>query len=315
MAARADGEHRVEEEGASRPLGVGRRGARRAAAWWLAAGLAACTGPSSETGEPAEARTTRVLVLGIDGLRPDALEAADTPNLDALFPASCRTLDGRTHATGETLLSGPGWASILTGVEPEDHGVQGNDDLLAIDRTRASFLERARDAGHATAAVVHWLGTVTLFGGAAVDDLDVGDDAGVDAQLAARVAAGAHTVLFAHFDDVDGAGHGAGFHPDVRAYVEAIERTDGHLAATVAALEARRDQDRWWVALVTDHGGVGTDHTPRVPETERVPLAFCALDGAPVAIPARPTHMDAATSALDVLGVAHEGLDGTSWVP
>ena len=62
---------------------------------------------------------SRVLVIGIDGTRPDALAAATTPKLDALiadgaFTAYSRIL-GTRYRKNDT-ISGPGWSSFLTDV-------------------------------------------------------------------------------------------------------------------------------------------------------------------------------------------------------
>ena len=45
--------------------------------------------------------------------------------------------------------------------------------------------------------------------------------------------------MFIHFDDVDYAGHGYGFSPDVTQYMFAIEQADTHVGAVLAALYAR----------------------------------------------------------------------------
>ena len=71
----------------------------------------------------------RVLVIGIDGVRPDALEIADTPAIDALISAGAFTNNtkilGDRYRKNET-ISGPGWSSFLTGVWADKHGVNDN---------------------------------------------------------------------------------------------------------------------------------------------------------------------------------------------
>lgn len=64
-----------------------------------------------------EAPTSRhVLVIGIDGVRPDVLRDVPTPNLDALAQAGVLRDDAKT---GLPTVSGPGWSSFLTGVWPK----------------------------------------------------------------------------------------------------------------------------------------------------------------------------------------------------
>ena len=71
----------------------------------------------------------RVLVIGIDGVRPDALQIADTPAIDELITAGAFTKNtkilGDRYRDNET-ISGPGWSSFLTGVWADKHGVNDN---------------------------------------------------------------------------------------------------------------------------------------------------------------------------------------------
>ena len=72
----------------------------------------------------------RVLMIGIDGVRPDALAAARTPNLDRLIRTGAFTdttqILGTRYSKNDT-ISGPGWSSILTGVWADKHGVHDNE--------------------------------------------------------------------------------------------------------------------------------------------------------------------------------------------
>src|SRR5436190_5093014 len=73
-----------------------------------------------------EPKTKKVLFIGLDGTRFDAIEKAKTPNLHALmnegiYSDTCLILDDR-YQKSDT-VSGPGWSSILTGVWADKHGV------------------------------------------------------------------------------------------------------------------------------------------------------------------------------------------------
>ena len=54
----------------------------------------------------------KVLVIGIDGCRSDALQQANTPHLDSLIATGLFTYDA-WHC-GIT-VSGPSWSTIMTG--------------------------------------------------------------------------------------------------------------------------------------------------------------------------------------------------------
>ena len=53
-------------------------------------------------------RVAKVLQIGIDGVRPDALLAAKTPNLDLLAEKGSLTLEARTTSITS---SGPAWST------------------------------------------------------------------------------------------------------------------------------------------------------------------------------------------------------------
>ena len=67
---------------------------------------------------------SRVLVIGIDGVRLDVLRSVSTPHIDALaaegFLAPVR-IDDATPT-----WSGPCWATIATGVSADKHGIMHN---------------------------------------------------------------------------------------------------------------------------------------------------------------------------------------------
>ena len=67
---------------------------------------------------------TRVVLLSLDGIRPDGLRQARTPNLDRLFARGTFSDTTRDVMPSVTL---PNWTTILSGCGPEQHGVTAND--------------------------------------------------------------------------------------------------------------------------------------------------------------------------------------------
>ena len=80
----------------------------------------------------ATADDRKVLTIGIDGLRPDALLAANTPNLDSLLDGTFFGTSGPSgifamYAQSEHLtFSGPGWGAYMTGLHVDRHGADTN---------------------------------------------------------------------------------------------------------------------------------------------------------------------------------------------
>ena len=97
----------------------------------------------------------KVLLIGIDGCRPDSLRDASTPNLDRLISTGAFNPEAQTCAR---TVSGPSWMSILTGTWPETHGVVDN----SFDGYKAEhaqhFLSRIEKAKPElrTASITEW---------------------------------------------------------------------------------------------------------------------------------------------------------------
>jgi predicted AlkP superfamily pyrophosphatase or phosphodiesterase len=257
----------------------------------------------------------RVLLIGIDGLRADAVTRAKTPQLDRLAAEGASTLDARIQARAPA-KSGPGWLSVLTGVDADKHGVYDNESYLKRERTYATVLKRARQAGRRTAAVVHWypLTLDLLVEEEAVDvDLLMPTDArSTDEALALLAAATPPDLLFVHLDEVDLTGHASGFSPDNPAYIAALEARDAEVGRLVAQVDARAGE-KWLVVVTTDHGGAGLDHGPRDAANETIPLFLRGPGITPRTLPAGTTHKDVAPTALGHLGISVDpawGLDG-----
>ena len=98
----------------------------------------------------AEGRVTQhVLVVSIDGLRPDAIGRFGATTLQRLAREGAATLEARTIVPAKTL---PSHTSMLTGVPPAVHGVTWNADRTGEDDAPDSLpvptvFKVAHDAG------------------------------------------------------------------------------------------------------------------------------------------------------------------------
>lgn len=279
---------------------------RRLAFCVLLAGVA-LAGPLAA--EPAK----KLLYIGIDGCRPDALRAAMTPHLDRLI---ARGVLAEKAQTGRVTVSGPGWTSALTGVWADKHGVFDNSFRGSNIPRYPHFFKRIKRARpeFKTASIVHWAPiNFNILSGADIARIHSKDD---------EVAAAAETVLgtpaidavFVHFDDVDHAGHTFGFSPSEPRYLAAIEGVDGYIGRLLAAIAARPTvgEEDWLVLLTTDHGGSGTGHGEDIPEHRTI---FVIASGASVEQVPLPEAriVDVPVTALAHLGIVVNpqwGLDG-----
>lgn len=212
---------------------------------------------------PRRRSVPRVLIIGIDGLGAPALEAANTPNLDALIADGCYTDQART---GVVTVSGPGWSSFLCGVWMDRHGVKDNSFKGAHYDQYPHFFKRLREAKPDvfTAHIADWM---------PIDEFILGSNTDSDFRFAheyedngdVRMTAATIDVLtnhdpdvtFVYFADVDIAGHTHGFHRAVPLYIAEIEEVDTQIGEVLNAMRARphfADED-WLVIVSTDHGG------------------------------------------------------------
>jgi predicted AlkP superfamily pyrophosphatase or phosphodiesterase len=272
------------------------------------------------------AATPHVLVIGIDGIRPDVLAGADTPHLDALVAHGVLADDAETDAP---TLSGPGWSSMLTGVWPEKHRVFENrlaGNAYAADPDFLTRLERA-DARRHTLAVASWPPLVTARDGGpligdAVDErvLVDGERLGYDiadwkvvATAVRRLRRGEVDAAFVYLGWPDVVGHARGTGAAYRAAIEVADRQVGKL---LDALRARPGyaEERWLVLIGTDHGRLADgEHGGDSAEERRIFLLASGLAVRRLLPVGRPRIVDVAATALHHLGLridAGWNLDG-----
>jgi predicted AlkP superfamily pyrophosphatase or phosphodiesterase len=264
----------------------------------------------------------KVLLIGIDGCRPDAIEKAATPNIDRLVAngvISRNTSILGPRDCGNETISGPGWSSIYTGVWADKHGVMDNDfKTTHYDRYPHLFsLIKEKQPQAITASFVDWKPIAEKI----VSDADVSfcpqeELKGADAYEKADEEVASHAAEFltskpvdaacVYFGQVDERGHALGFHPLVPSYTAAIERIDRHIGTLLDAIKSRPDaaNENWLVIITTDHGGQGTTHSHghKIDEIRRV---FLIVSGSGVDRHAdRQTYIvDAVPTALAWLGI------------
>jgi predicted AlkP superfamily pyrophosphatase or phosphodiesterase len=260
---------------------------------------------------------SRVLVIGIDGVRLDVLRSASTPHLDALaadgFLAPVR-IDDATPT-----WSGPCWATVATGVSPARHGITHNVFTGHRLADHPDFLTLASLAGKRSyLSVGSWEPLATAACGgplfAAPDrvtftshglDCERGDEAAtVDAER--ELLAADYDVAFVYLGDVDETGHELGIGAE---YTAAVERADARVGRLLATLRARPPygDEAWTVIVVTDHGHVDAGGHGGDSDVERT--AWIAARGPGIVAGAEMgtlRHVDVAAHVYEALGLTEE---------
>ena len=204
-----------------------------------------------------------VLIIIVDGLRPDVLLLAEAPTLHALARGGAYSFWARTTDVAVTL---PSCTSMLTGVSPRIHGVTWNSDLPAGKQVYPlvpTVFELATRAGYVTAlvagkskfAALNQPGTITH---AYVPATTKVSDEQVTAEAVKVIAAYQPALLCVHYPDVDGAGHAKGW--GSREQLSQISHTDEQIGLLLGALERAGMRGSTVVLVSADHGGAGRSH-------------------------------------------------------
>ncbi len=206
----------------------------------------------------------KVLIIGIDGVRTDALQQANTPNLDALIASGFYTYE--SWHQGIT-VSGPSWSTIMTGVDYNKHGVTSNSYSGSNYNTYPYFTKRAKDClpDLYQVQIVQWAPmSDNVYNDAWDQKIKVCDGCGANSVSAAQTQLQNPNldVLFVYFDECDLTGHSTGFSPLNPAYINAIQTVDGHVGSIINSLQSRPNfvAEDWIILITTDHGGIGTGH-------------------------------------------------------
>lgn len=218
------------------------------------------------------AADNRVLIIGIDGAGGDYVSTANMPALDALTAQGAARYDWLNE--GALIRNAPegygasavNWSTIVTGASATHHGVSDNSFSGGRYDQYPFFFEylKQRDPSLYTASIVNWAPINTAILDPACADLNVSgaSDATVASAAVNLLTNGDPDAIFLHFDEVDAAGHGAGW--GTGAYYAALRTVDGHIGNVMSALNARtgvvNGTESWLVMVTADHGGQGQSH-------------------------------------------------------
>ncbi len=208
-------------------------------------------------------QTRKIVLIGIDGCRSDALQQANTPILDSLVTAGLYSYD--SWHLGIT-ISGPSWSTIMTGTWWNKHGVKNNSYSNSNFNSYPYFTKRAKEIkpNLKCVQVAEW---EPLTNEVYNDGMDVkiitsnGGDSTTAESLRQLQDTGLDC-LFAYYEAVDREGHATGFSPGNSNYISSIEYMDNQIGLLMQGLKTRMNYatENWLVLLVTDHGGTSVVH-------------------------------------------------------
>lgn len=253
------------------------------------------------------ALSEHVVVISVDGLRPDALQRFNAPTMQRLAREGSRSWRAQTIMPSKTL---PSHTSMLTGVEPEVHGVEWNRNethdhgLLATP----TIFARARQAGLSTAGFFskgkfnHLLVPGTFDYAIAPE----GDGMWLAGKTVGRVERYLEehrpNLLFVHVGEPDYAGHSFGWMGTL--YEWAVHRADGAVGRVLRAADRAYGEGNYTVIVTADHGGHGRSHGSSDPRDVTIPWIAWGKGVQPgTELPDGIHTTQTAATALRLLGV------------
>lgn len=251
------------------------------------------TPPPDDIAPPA-----RVIVISLDGARPDAIQQANTPHIDTLVARGAVAWHAETVFPPATI---PGHASMLTGLDVQEHGVDHND-YRADPIEAPTFLLAAHEAGFSAGMVSGKEKLIQFRQHADIDYVFAreGDRSVIDAAI--TMLDDGVEVLFVHLPNPDYFGHAFGWMTDI--YISELYSTDYQLGRLLAWLDENDLTDDTLIILTADHGGHDKVHGQRIPEDMRVPWIIAGPGvQAGISIEADVSVADTAHTVLYALGL------------
>lgn len=210
-----------------------------------------------------------VILTILDGIRPDAIQQVNTPNLDYIMQNGAYTLSAQSLMPTVTL---PCHMSIFHSVPPERHGILSNNYHPMV-RPLPGLFEQIKKAGLQSAAYYTWdplrdlsrplVIDYTLFVQTNFDDLKNSDRQTAET-AATNIAAAVHDFTFLHLGSGDEVGHISGWMSDEQ--LQHVEILDGFVGKV---LKAMSDDDT--LIVHSDHGGHDRMHGTDSPEDMTIP--------------------------------------------
>lgn len=269
--------------------------------------LAAQTQPTSNPLGNAAQQTeatppTHIVVISIDGARPDGIEQATTPNLDELGASGVLAPVGQAQTIFPSVTL-PAHVSLLTGLDIRDHDVRHND-FRDQKIEQPTFINVAAAGGYDAGLVVGknklwqlWYPEAELrYAFAEAGDRSVVDEAITMLDDGAEV-------LFVHLPNIDFFGHSTEWMSDT--YIFELRNTDAQIGRLLDWYADAGVLETTLVIVTADHGGHGTSHGTALPEDMNVPLYIAGPNIAPDSlIEGEVSIMNVAATVIAALGLA-----------
>ena len=240
---------------------------------------------------------SKMILIIIDGCRPDGLAQATTPNLDSLWQNGAYSWRGQSVMPSISL---PCHTSMFRSIPPQDHGIHEN----VYSPTAAQFPSIIEVAAHGDLHTAFFSSWEELRDLARPGSLETGyyrhyrpgrdNDSIIMNHAIDYIVAEQPDFITIYLGDVDMTGH---FHNWMSPeYIRNIEANDKNVGDLLQALSDHQLRDQYTIMVLSDHGGIENRHGsdspeemtiiwfvngPGIKQGHEVQMAFSLLDIAP----------------------------------
>ena len=220
----------------------------------------------------------RVIIVVLDGLRPDAIDAYALSNIRALALSGASTMCARTVSPSCTW---PAMTSLLSGIPPETHGILRDSAHIPRPKTPLEPLPALLSrAGYHSALFMRALprlyrGTGRLIAkGLGFTEARFAGTTAEEVTMAAskNLRTQERGLIVMHWADADQAGEAHGWM--TQEYADACRQLDSAIGLLTKLTSCNSDPHTLLIALA-DHGGGGVtvnDHSEEHPLNWTIPL-------------------------------------------
>lgn len=244
----------------------------------------------------------RVVLFLVDGMRPDGMLQADTPNMDKIMANGQFSLKAKTVMPSVTL---PTHMSLFHSVEPDRHNNLTNTYAPQV-RPVPGLVETVHEAKLRTAMFVNWEqlrdlsrpGALDAYMMFAIGDAAQGEsDREVTEHALAWLTKREFNFVFIYLGQTDEVGHHYGWMSE--EYLEAIHHADACIGQVMDALG-----EKVHYMVTADHGGHERMHGTPLKSDMRIPFLMCGPKvPATGKIESKVSIMDIAPTILKILKV------------
>ncbi len=226
-----------------------------------------------------------VIIIGFDGLSAYSINnGAEMPTLRGLIAEGSSSLEVRSVLPSSSAVN---WASIYMGSGPELHGYttwgSKTPDLPSRECTPNGMFPdiywalKQKDPNAKTSYIYEWGGMKYLADTLSIDYIKQAKLSSKDFKKNLQptidhIIENKPNLCSIIFDQPDGAGHSFGW--ESPEYFKKLTHLDNALKMIVDAIEEADMMDNTMIVIVSDHGGINTNHGGKSMKEMQVPIIY-----------------------------------------